>query len=73
MITGLEHVLHMAILDFWCRRNSREAHQQVSLEVTECRGLVLVFCFLGAVTQHLGISRRSLAGVMCDMEGFLEW
>ena len=46
IVTGQEQVLLMATLDFRCQSDSCEAYEQVSLEVTEWRSLVLVYRFL---------------------------
>ena len=51
-----EHILHMPTHVFRYHCDLHEAHQRVSLEVSERRGLVLVSCFLKAVIQQLGIT-----------------
>ena len=51
-----EHVLLVPTYVFLCYCDLHEAHQQVSLEVTNWHGLVLVACFLTTAIQHPGIS-----------------
>ena len=58
MVTGQEHVLFTATLDFWCHRDLCEAHQRVSLEIA-------VWLYFPASTRQLSSIRGSQAQCSC--------
>ena len=75
-----EHILLVLTHVFLCHCDLHEAHQQVSLKVTNWRGLVLVACFLSTAIQHPAWDLKSGVPVevlqskgRVDVDGFFAW